>query len=62
MTRHATPVGNGTLARAGHIPIHKRANSAVIAWMRHETTAYDQMKIPRIKGKRRKNWGGLRGG
>jgi hypothetical protein len=25
----------------------------VIAWLRHATTAYDNMKIPRIKGKRR---------
>jgi len=26
---------------------------AVIAWLRHQTTAYDSMQIPRIKGKRR---------
>ena len=25
----------------------------MIAWLRHATTAYDNMKIPRIKGKRR---------
>ena len=25
----------------------------MIAWLRHQTTAYDSMKIPRIKGKRR---------
>ena len=25
----------------------------MIAWMRHQTTAYDTMKIPRVKGKRR---------
>ena len=31
----------------------KRAEAAVIAWMRHQTTAYDQMAIPRLKGKRR---------
>jgi hypothetical protein len=24
-----------------------------IAWMRHQATAYESMKIPRIKGKRR---------
>ena len=41
------------VARTGRIPIHKRAEAAVIAWMRHTTTAYDQMKIPQIKGKRR---------
>jgi UDP-N-acetylmuramyl pentapeptide synthase len=29
------------------------AEAAVIAWLRHQTTAYDSMKIPRIKGKRR---------
>ena len=26
---------------------------AVIAWMRHQTTAYDSMKIARVKGQRR---------
>ena len=50
---HATPVGSGTVARTQRIPIERRAESAVIAWMRHQTTAYDSMKIPRIKGKRR---------
>lgn len=25
----------------------------MIAWMRHQTTAYDRMNIARIKGKRR---------
>ncbi len=50
---HATPVGSGTVARTKRIPIEKRAEAAVIAWMRHQTTAYDSMKIPRVKGKRR---------
>lgn len=50
---HATPVGSGTVARTERIPIEERAAAAVIAWMRHQTTAYDQMKIPRIKGQRR---------
>jgi len=50
---HATPVGSGTVARTRRIPIEKRAEAAVIAWMRHQTTAYDTMKIPRVKGKRR---------
>lgn len=50
---HATPVGSGTVARTQRIPIERRAASAVIAWMRHQTTAYDHMKIPRVKGKRR---------
>ena len=25
----------------------------MIAWMRHQTTAYDSMRIPRVKGGRR---------
>ena len=53
VTAHATPVGSGTVARTERIPIEKRAESAVIAWLRHQTTAYDHMKIPRVKGKRR---------
>ncbi len=50
---HATPVGSGTVARTERIPIQRRAEAAVIAWMRHQTTAYDSMKIARVKGKRR---------
>ncbi len=50
---HATPVGSGTVARTKRIPIEQRAESAVIAWLRHQTTAYDNMKIARVKGKRR---------
>lgn len=50
---HAVPVGSGTVARTQRIPIEERARAAVIAWMRHHTTAYDRMHIPRIKGKRR---------
>ncbi len=50
---HATPVGSGTVARTRRIPIERRAEAAVIAWMRHQTTGYDSMKIPRVKGKRR---------
>jgi hypothetical protein len=53
VTQHATPVGSGTVARTQRIPIERRAESAVIAWLRHATTAYDNMKIPRIRGKRR---------
>lgn len=53
ITAHATPVGSGTVARTERIPIDERAEAATIAWMRHQTTAYDQMTIPRIKGKRR---------
>jgi hypothetical protein len=53
VAQHATPVGSGTVARTQRIPIHERAEAAVIAWLRHQTTAYDRMAIPRIKGKRR---------
>lgn len=53
VTSHATPVGSGTVARTKRIPVAQRAEAAVIAWMRHQTTAYDSMKIPRVKGKRR---------
>lgn len=53
VTKHATPVGSGTVARTQRIPIEQRAEAAVIAWMRHQTTAYDNLKIPRIKGMRR---------
>lgn len=53
VTAHATPVGSGTVARTERIPIERRAEAAVIAWMRHQTTAYDSMQIARVKGKRR---------
>ena len=50
---HATPVGSGTVARTERIPIPERAEAATIAWLRHQTTGYDQMRIPLIKGRRR---------
>ncbi len=50
---HATPVGSGTVARTERIPIEERAEAATIAWMRHQTTGYDNMVIPRVKGERR---------
>jgi hypothetical protein len=53
VTDHATPVGSGTVARTKRIPVERRAEAAVIAWMRHQTTGYDGMVIPRVKGKRR---------
>jgi hypothetical protein len=53
VTAHATPVGSGTVARTERIPVERRAESAVIAWLRHQTTAYDSLHIPRVKGKRR---------
>ncbi len=56
---HATPVGSGTVARTQRIPVARRAEAAVIAWMRHQTTAYDDMAIPRVAGKRREVRRGL---
>lgn len=53
VAEHATPVGSGTVARTKRIPIERRAEAAVIAWMRHQTTGYDSMKIARVKGQRR---------
>lgn len=53
VAEHATPVGSGTVARTKRIPVEERAGAAVVAWMRHRTTAYDSMAIPRVKGKRR---------
>lgn len=53
VTTHATPVGSGTVARTERIPVERRAEAAVIAWMRHQTTAYDDMSIARVKGARR---------
>lgn len=53
VAEHATPVGSGTVARTRRIPVEQRAEAAVIAWMRHQTTGYDAMVIPRVKGKRR---------
>jgi hypothetical protein len=43
----------GTVARTKRIPVERRDEAAVIAWMRHQTTGYDGMVIPRVKGKRR---------
>lgn len=54
VTRHATPVGSGTVARTERIPVEERAAAAVIAWMRHQTTAYDDMQIARLAGERRR--------
>ena len=53
VTQHATPVGSGTVARTKKIPIERRAEAAVIAWMRHQTTGYDSMVVQQVKGKRR---------
>lgn len=53
ITKHAVPVGSGTVARTSMIPIEQRAAKAVIAWMRHQTTAYDNLQISKVNGKRR---------
>lgn len=53
ITTHATPVGSGTVARTERIPLPDRARAAVIAWLRHQTTDYDQRHIARIQGERR---------
>jgi hypothetical protein len=53
VAEHATPVGSGTVARTKRIPVERRAEAAVIAWLRHQTTGYDSMRIPRVKGGRR---------
>lgn len=53
VTEHATPVGSGTVARTQCIPVEERAEAAVIAWMRHQTTAYDRMYIEHRNGLRR---------
>jgi hypothetical protein len=50
---HAVPVGSGTVARTKRIPVAQRAEAATIAWLRHATTEYDSMNIPRVKGMRR---------
>ena len=53
ISAHAVPVGSGTVARTARIPVEDRAAAATIAWLRHQTTAYDGMVIPREKGRRR---------
>lgn len=54
VSAHATPVGSGTVARTERIPLEERAEAAVIAWMRHQTTAYDDLDIARVRGERRR--------
>jgi hypothetical protein len=59
VAEHATPVGSGTVARTSRIPVAERAEAALIAWLRHQTTAYDDMHIARVKGARREVRRGL---
>ena len=53
VAEHATPVGSGTVARTKRLPVEERAGAAVIAWLRHRTTPYDSMHVPRMTGSRR---------
>ncbi len=53
ITRHAVPVGSGTVARTQRISVERRAEAATIAWLRHQTTEYDNMSIARVRGRRR---------
>lgn len=53
VTAHSAPIGSGTVARTKRIPLPERAEAAVIAWLRHNTTTYDTMNIERIRGRRR---------
>jgi len=53
VTEHATPVGSGTVARTRRLPVGRRAEAAALDWLRHQTTAYDRLAIPRVEGTRR---------
>jgi hypothetical protein len=50
---HAVPVGSGTVARSSSVTLDNKAALAVMAWMRHQTSAYDSTSVPRVKGARR---------
>ena len=50
---HAVPVGSGTVARSSSVTLNDKAALAVMAWMRHKTSAYDSTAVPRVKGARR---------
>jgi hypothetical protein len=41
------------VARTQRLEIDRRAEAAVIAWMRHQTTSYDHLRIARVAGARR---------
>ena len=41
------------MARTQRIPVEERAEAATIAWLRHQTTGYDDMQLARVKGLRR---------
>lgn len=50
---HAVPVGSGTVARSSSVSLDDKAKLAVMAWMRHQTSAYDSTAVARVKGARR---------
>ena len=50
---HAVPVGSGTVARSASVTLEDKAALAVMAWMRHQTSAYDSTSVARVKGARR---------
>ncbi|GAC17507.1 DUF2293 domain-containing protein [Paraglaciecola arctica] len=50
---HAVPVGSGTVARSSSVTLEDKAAMAVMAWMRHQTSAYDSTPVPSVKGARR---------
>jgi len=49
----ATPVGSGTVARTARLDLADKAELALMAWLRHQTSDYDRMHVARIKGERR---------
>ena len=50
---HAVPVGSGTVARSSSVTLDNKAALAVMAWMRHQTSAYDSTSVPKVNGARR---------
>lgn len=49
----ATPVGSGSVARTARLNLADKAELALMAWLRHQTSDYDRMHVARIKGERR---------
>jgi hypothetical protein len=49
----STPVGSGTVARTQRISLDDKAELALLAWLRHQTSDYDRLPVARVKGARR---------
>lgn len=49
----ATPVGSGTVARTARLSLAHKAELALMAWLRHQTSDYDRMHVARVRGERR---------